>query len=514
MAIINSLERRRVIPNWRDFKSTIENGELQCQTNKSYKISNADKLLKEKIDDFLNSPTIGVAADLVSSAYILDLQDDPIVDKAIKVISENQNISSLSLKDLSEKIRPSKSTNLTNDDQNLSIVPSDDEYIFLLRKRIAIWKNSLSNQPINPIGWVEISRLYSLLGQKIPSERAMRIALALDPNNRFIIRSAVRFFIHYDMAEEAYFYLRRAESLKFDPWLMSTEIATSCILDRRPKFIKESLSLIESKNFSDFSLTELLSSIGTLEFYEGSLKKSKELFRKSLIAPNDNSLAQIEWISKEDRSFQFETQNIKIKNPQEANAIKSFEESNWNQTLYYTDRWLSDIPYSTRPVLLGSFVAETFLNDNEKAIELCKRGLIANPNDIMLKNNLICSYAISGKINDAVSMLEKLKPEIQDLPEDNKIVLQATMGLVLFRLGEFENGRDLYMKAYQNAKNIKNDYLKCMAILHLAKEEINARTDQIDKTFEIVQKEAANSLDNDVKELFKKVKNNYLKLKE
>ncbi len=509
MAIINSLNRRRVIPNWRDFKSTLENGELKCQLDKSFKIPNSDRLLQERIDDFLNSSSIGTAADLVSVAYVLEKYENPDVKKALDYIEENKKSASQSLKDLGEKFRSQKFV-----DQDKQIIQDkpispEENYILNIRTKIGQIKKYLRLYPINPIAWVEISRLYSMLGQKTQSEKAMKIALTLDPNNRFIIRSAVRLFIHNDKADEAYYYIRKTESLKFDPWLLSTEIATSCILERRPKFVKESVSLIDSGNFSNFSITELSSSLGTLEFYEGSSKKSKGFFRKSLLAPNDNSLAQVEWISKEDRSLQFNTDKITIKNPQEAYAIKSFEDCNWNRALHYSESWLNDIPFSTRPVLIGSFVAETFLDDNEKAMQLCKRGLIANPNDIIVQNNLICSYAQANMLDDAVQLLERIKPEIPDLSDENKIVLQATTGLILFRLGEYEKGRELYMKAIENAKNGKFEYLKNMAHLHLTREEINAKTDQIESAITKTEKEILNSTDSDVKELFKIIKKKY-----
>lgn len=514
MAIINKLNRRRVIPNWRDFNSTLQNGELQCQLNKPFKIPGTENLLRELIDDFNKNPSLGIAADLLSSAYILDAQENPAVIDAINLINVNQEKSSESLLDLTKKISVKEVEEIKNHDYLIESKPNSDvAYINHIRKSISFFKWKLRDQPLNPIGWVEISRLYSLLGQIEQSEKAMRIALALDPNNRFIIRSAVRLFIHNDKVEEAYYHIRRAEALKYDPWLLSTEIATSCILERRPKFTKESIDLLESKNYSDSSLTELSSSLGTLEFYNGSNKKARGLFRKSLIAPNDNSLAQIEWISTEDRSFQFDTSKVKIKNPQEAYTLNSFENGFWNQALNYSEKWLTDIPYSTRPVLIGSFVAETFLNDNNKAIELCKKGLIANPYDVVVRNNLICSLAQEGQLDEAVKMLEKLKPEILSMSDDNKIVLQATSGLVLFRLGEPDTGRELYLKAFANAKNAKDEYLKNMALLHLMREELNAKTNKVDDVFDMIQKEVGNSDQKDVQELHKIVKESYLKLK-
>ena len=187
-------------------------------------------------------------------------------------------------------------------------------------------KNKSKTQIRNPIVWVELARLYTMRGHEHKAEKAILAALHLAPNNRFVLRSATRFFIHKEKFDKALFYLRKAESLKIDPWLISAHIATSSIMGRYSPLIKNGVRLVNSDNFSDYDLTELTSSLGTLEFQDGSFKKAKSFFEKSMKMPNDNSLAQLEWVSKDEYRFQIDPFKYnKVMNPFEARALEMYE---------------------------------------------------------------------------------------------------------------------------------------------------------------------------------------------
>ena len=62
--------------------------------------------------------------------------------------------------------------------------------------------------------------------------------------------------------------------------------------------------MINSGNYSSFSLSELCSAIGTQELYH-SKKKCELYFNKSLLQPNDNSLSQAEWLLSMDSTMKF-----------------------------------------------------------------------------------------------------------------------------------------------------------------------------------------------------------------
>ena len=133
------------------------------------------------------------------------------------------------------------------------------------------------------------------------------------------------------------------------------------------------------------------------------------------------------------------------------------------------------MPFSKRPILLGSYIAGTMLNDYEAAIILCKVGLQANPNNVVILNNLVYYQTLSGNQENYESNINQLaQVNLNELPDSMKIVVQATLGLVLFRNNEIDKGKELYELAISNAEKTKNIYLKNSAILNYTRELINS----------------------------------------
>jgi len=478
MAVIYEIKERRVIPNWRDYKRTLQLGELS-QSNKLAEpiVLNIDR----SIEDWRQEKNIGTAADLINSAFVSGIQN-PEVKHAIELIKTNQKKASSSLLGLIRIIELDNPTQAVISNNSLLEIDVDTVNEFQafinnksFHKVINKTKKRSRNELRNPIIWVELARLYTMRGHEHKAENAIVTALHLAPNNRFVLRSATRFFIHKEKFDKALFYLRKAEGLKSDPWLISAHIATSSIMGRFSPLIKEGKSLLSSNNFSDYELTELSSSLGTLEFKDGSFKKAKDFFEKSMRMPNDNSLAQLEWVSKDEQRlkinpFQFD----KVINPFEARALESYERGNWKDAFYNSIKWFLDMPFSKRPALLGSYIAGSLLKDKNAAIILCQVGLQANPNDPTLLNNMVYNLATSE--NDQMLdtyVRQMMEIDIKGLPNESKITFQATLGLVSLKRGEFELGMEMYKVAIQNATNIRNDYLKNLAIANFAMELIN-----------------------------------------
>ncbi|WP_297337352.1 hypothetical protein [Algoriphagus sp.] len=478
MAVIYEIKERRVIPNWRDFKRTLQLGELS-QSNKSAEpiILNIDR----SIEDWKQGKNIGTAADLINSAFVSGIQSSE-VKQAIEFIKSDQQKASSSLLDLIKLIELDSPTPPVISNNSLLEIDVDTVNEFQsfinnksFHKVINKTKNRTKNELRNPIIWVELARLYTMRGHEHKAENAILTALHIAPNNRFVLRSATRFFIHKEKFDKALFYLRKAEGLKDDPWLISAHIATSSIMGRFSPLIKEGKRLLDSNNFSDYELTELSSSLGTLEFKDGSFKKAKGFFEKSMKMPNDNSLAQLEWVSKDEQRFQINPfQFDKVINPFEARALELYERGNWKDAFYNSIKWFLDMPFSKRPALLGSYIAGSLLNDKKAAIILCQVGLQANPYDPTLLNNLVYNLATS----DNQQMLDAYVPQMMEidingLPNESKVTFQATLGLVSLKRGDTELGMKMYKVAIQNATNIRNDYLKNLAIANFAMELIN-----------------------------------------
>lgn len=478
MAVIYEIKERRVVPNWRDYRRTLQLGEL-TQSNKSTTPMSFN--IDRSIDDWKQIKNIGTAADLINSAFVSGINNLE-VKEAINFIKSNNEKTSTTLSDLTKLLGPDMTINSEISNNSLLEVDVDtiSEFQALINNKafnrvINKTKNRSRNEIRNPIVWVELARLYAMRGQESKAESAILTALHLAPNNRFVLRSATRYFIHQEKFEKALSYLRKAESLKHDPWLISAHIATSSIMGRFSPLIKDGIRLIDSNNFSDFELTELSSSLGTLEYKDGSFKKAKAFFEKSMKMPNDNSLAQLEWVSKDEKRFHvnpFQFNNVI--NPFEARALELYERGNWKDAFYNSIKWFLDMPFSKRPVLLGSYIAGSLLKDKNAAIILCEVGLQANPQDPTILNNLVYSLATS----ENNQMLDRyvnqmLEININKLSNENKITFQATLGLVSLKRGEIKLGIDLYKKSIQNASNLRNNYLENLAIANFAQVLIN-----------------------------------------
>ncbi|CAM1350725.1 hypothetical protein [Tenacibaculum ascidiaceicola] len=492
MAVIYEIKERRVIPNWRDFKRTLQLGELG-QSNKN--VNPVVMNIKRPIQDWNEVKNLGSAADLINASFVSDIKD-PTVVEAINYVNENQDKASLSLLNLIKKIE--SNTNTTTSLSNNSLLEThvdtiNDFQTFInnksFHKVINRTKNRSKTELRNPIVWVELARLYTMQGHEHKAENAILTALHLAPNNRFVLRSATRFFTHKDKFDKALYYLRKAENLKNDPWLISAHIATSSIMGRFSPLIKDGVRLVNSDNYSDYDLTELTSSLGTLEFEDGSFRKAKSFFDRSMKKPNDNSLAQLEWISKDEQRFHINPSIYdKVINPFEAKALELYERGDWKNAFYNSIKWFLDMPYSRRPVLFGSYIADSLLQDKQAAIILCEVGLQANPNDPTLLNNMVYSLAASG-ITDRLDYYvhQMMEVDIQNLPNKSKITYQATLGLVSIKAGKVDFGVNLYKKAIKNATNIRDNYLKNLAIANLTRELILVNHPEKDKYVDIVK---------------------------
>ncbi len=473
-------KKRRVIPNWRSYKLTVEFGELD---NISSNPREHNLSIDDYIFDWQKDKTISKAGDLISSAFVNGFPENPVVKEAAIFILNNEAKSTFSLSELAKEIieqktiSPSKNLNFNNIDEYIK-----SNHTGNLIRAIKI---KLNKFPYNPILYVELSRLYSFIGKQDKSITNMHIALQMSPNNRFILRAASRLFAHFGMVDYIHDIIRKSDLVKFDPWITSTEIALATIRERNSKFIKTGLELINSNNFSPLNITELATSIATLEFYYGSIKNTRKLLNRAIISPNDNTIAQIEWLMHIDNILTFNPTDYKIINNFEAIALENFYKSNWDLALENSAYWLCDLPFSKRPILLGSHIAGSILDKQKTAREFLRAGLKSHPNDPQLINNLTYSLALENRIPEAEKLLHKIN-NLPNINDSTKICLTATRGLINFRKGNYDAGRKDYIKAMEDSKSLNNDYYNWLAILNFAREELLIKSEFSDSIMNAV----------------------------
>ncbi|MDR1981934.1 MAG: hypothetical protein LBQ39_10010 [Tannerellaceae bacterium] len=513
MAVILEKKDRRLIPNWRSFATTTILGEID--TVSINPIVQPNLSITNYIEDFHENATIPFAADLISASMVNGFNKNEEVKKAANFILDSKGIVTQTQLSLAERIISGVKDNTENKIGNKTIkefnnsLPEND-----YKLKIQHLKKHVIEFPYNSIAWVELSRYYSILGQEKQSERAMKIAIQLAPDNRFVLRCAVRLFSHYDKIDIAHDILRKNKITSYDPWLTSAEIAIATLQGRNSRFIKRGIELVESENLSPFSITELASSIATVELFAGDRKKSKKMFAKSLIAPNDNSLAQMEWVLNKDKTLFDRTQiNINIQWNFEAQALYNFYNKQLIDALNNTYQWFCDMPFSKRPVMLGSLIANV-LGSNSLSIKFLERGLISHPNDAQMLNNIAYYLALENKTTEANKYFDKVDFRV-GINKLTVMCLKATYGLICFRENRYEEGRIYYLDSIKDAELEKDKHHACIAILNYAREEIKAKSDYIESAMQLVSKISQNEDENiTIQNLYSEVMDLYDKYKQ
>lgn len=464
MANLFEQKERRVIPNWRSFIKTIKLGELGYAKKNSRNESHSHLSISDYILAWEKEKSISVAGDLISAAFVNGFIDNFDVKKAAKYILTHKKKSTDSLIEIAQLVLQSSKKSLDDSFLNKRFSHSD------IYKEINLYKALINDHPYNPIAYVELSRLYSIIGQEKKSIKNMKIALHLAPENRFILRAATRLFAHFGYFDYVHNLIRKSGLVYIDPWIASAEIALATILEKRTKFIKIGLGMINSNNYDWYSLTELASSIGTLEFLNGNQKKAKKHLNFAIISPNDNSLAQIEWINNQDLLLEVNPSNYNIISNYEALALYMyFNKKDYEHSFNQCKNWFLDLPFSKRPIIFGAHIATSLLDNPGEGAKLLKEGLYSHPYDAQIINNLAYSLVLDNKISEAENYINQIT-DISSVSTNTKICLAATQGLILIRKGQISEGVDLYEKAIVGAKASNNKYLTWLAKLNYARE--------------------------------------------
>lgn len=468
-------KERRVVPNWRYFEATLEAGELD-----EWKI-NRPKDNSYSIDDYVAlwkvHKSLFRAGDLLSAAITNGKEDLPVVKDAASFILDKKEVATHSLLYSAKTILGIEETNRiqsTIEIERLRDCTATEvicKYIHDIRQRIQII-------PYNPFLYVDLSRAYLLLGQSKKAEWSMSQALHFGAANRFVARSAARFFLHLQDKDRAYDAIRARGAVAVDPWLMAAEISINMLRGKTSNYVKKGKEIIESGNCRPFGFTELASSIGTLELIEGSNKSSNKLFRKALIDPNDNSLAQVQWVN----SFEHLSMNIDstVQNDYEVKTIEAISKGDAAQAIHEAVNWICDMPFSLKPISVGFDICTILLREFALASAIVDVGLRSDETHPLLLNNKAYCSARSGQLREAKEAIDKLKGSSRKKAFDSlRVCIPATEGLICYRNKQFEEGAKKYNEAIgiakEKAKELGNDVLYKKAVLNYCRERLIAR---------------------------------------
>jgi Tfp pilus assembly protein PilF len=463
VSVVRPEDDRDVIPRWRDPRNKAAIGEhAPLHPGAGKPVDQGGRLEREQ--DWLKYRTKGFALDLVGTAVVLGAS--PPARDAAQLVLETSESSGLA-RELAQQV-------LGEVGLGESEVPKRDPTTHEVRAQVQQFRAKLKNDPRNALAWTEMARYYTILGQRDQASHAMRIALGLLPDHRYVLRAAARLAVHHGNFEDAHSMIVQAPGTSSDPWLVAAELATAGPADIRPKLVKHGRRMLGDGGFSSRSTSELASALGTLEFRAGSDRKARRLIETSLETPNDNAIAQGEWISRGLPSLDVDPSLLS--ESAEARAIRHGTAMESEQVLPAAWEWHHDQPFASGPGELGSYHA-SLVGKYAEGAAIARAARTANSGEFLLANNLAFCLLNMDDVERASEVVESI--DRNSLEERQLSTYFATRGLLEFRSGNAEAGRALYQ---QSIKLDRDPHHRTVAMIMLASEEFrlhSANADQL-----------------------------------
>ena len=349
-----------------------------------------------------------------------------------------------------------------------SLDDSVDVHEAVARSEIHRIRNLLTDNSDRPFCWSELARHYLVVAEHKKAIKCMQVALKLAKRNRYLCRAATRLYMHVQDPERALSLLRSEPTITSDPWLLAAEIATSTASSKKSRFLDVAMRFITSSPFNENQLSELAAAVGTVELIDGATKRAKFLFDKSLIAPTENSLAQAQWAVERESKIVIPASAWKTPASYEAKALAFRRARNWKNALQACAAWLAEEPFSSRPAMMGSYLA--FRPEYQRMMEqFASAGLRRDPDNFPLLNNRAVARAYLGRTEEAYA---DVKTALQHASARNDAHLMATLGLIAFRSGMPELGREYYGLSIAWFSQSREYTSVASAILYLSREEV------------------------------------------
>jgi len=449
---------RQVVPRWLDYYSSCALGLLRIvRVPKSFLKQSPPNYRTEF--DWLNKPSLATAVDLVAEALILKAFESKPARTAAQFILKNTALSDLLIREIAQHFLEEPTVQ--------QVVLNDGQIGNEMWTGIAILKKAVRNHPLDPIAWSDLALSYAVIGQLEKSRQTMQVAVSLGKYNRFILRSAARCYFHLQEPDRAIRLLRESELCELDPWIASAEIAISDWMGSRSSCIKSGRELIRNRNLSPFSISELAACIGTLEIKNGSIKKGKSLIREALRDPSENAFAQAEWIATQLKT-EFPIPAF-IQASYEAQTRHYYRGKDFKLSFKAAEQWARFQRFSSRPLILATFLASVCLNDDQRAVSIIRKSAPTHYNSPLLMNNFAFALARSGEVATANDTLNKISNN--RLSERERFTVAATRGLIYYRSGNIERGSELYRNAVNGFDKMKDSRSAAIAAYFWAFEE-------------------------------------------
>lgn len=436
---------RRLLPRWLNSQSASYVGlsgsaEIPLASDRSQ----FQHIAAER--EWIRDGSLFSAIDLVSSSLIYSDWDNFHSKSAAKYILDS-DISSSSARELAQCYL---------NGATFCLAYGGDETNEEIKALIARLRNSVRSTPIDPISWLDLAYCYAFTGNSFRSIRAMKAAVSLAPHSILIARSAARAFSHYGLVDDAVSVLRRAYSSTGKLEFMISEAAISMQYGASSRAQSSLMKIYKREGVQGVGLglrAELGALIATVESFSGAHKRSRKIASSvQRYVSDENVLAQMEWLSKEER-FDLEYRP-ELPADFEADAIAAYTKGRYREAVNACSSWLRYQPFSAAPSVHGSYIASVALADFSMAEMLSKIGYLFSSDEFMAVNNYAFSLAANGDPVSATNVLSSLT--LDGIDKKDRNTLLATSAFIAYKLGNIDEGRQLYSKALSQFERDKS----------------------------------------------------------
>lgn len=439
------LSKRRLIPRWRKVSVTLSLPEGQAKSvHEPVETPYDPEPLDRAIEEWRQDPTAGHLGDVLSFSVnaaamdkVMAVANSALHSGAHTTAAQDRLIKALNNQKV-ENVEPENGDAVCNPH---------------LRAQVKHVRELLRISPKTPLALLDLAQLQLAVGNQKRAERSILTALSLSPNNRIVVRTAARFFVHRGEPDRAHRMVARHERTKIDPWLMASEIALSQAAGVPPRYAKVAAKVAREKRQKYTNVTELAGAVAGLEMLEGNWKRAREYFRVALLSPNDNVIAQA---VTDQRELQLD-----LTTPEKEQATRRAAEARMIICWRALDTdgaereailWHNEEPFSSRPL---QFLSALYAVKGEyhKVVRFARRGLIIHPKDALLTANMSYGLANIGQLDEAERAASRARIGSNSVLDSQVL---ATRGLVEMKKGNFTLADALYLAAIQEFETNKH----------------------------------------------------------
>lgn len=431
------MDNRQLIPRWHTSRKAMS---LQFPTLQPIKvnsgISQNDKFLRKAREKWAEDRNIGNATELFTGLMIRDIFEDPDGNDSLRFLLQHEKQLPRGTLDL---ITPK----LRHIDKNIKYYSHSPQEV---RKIISRLKKIVHQFPNDYMTWSDLGFYYTVLGTTEKAKKCLSIAWGICNGNPYITRSYARFLLHTEQPDQAMWVLRKTGGIGKDPLITSASIAIGNAFNIRGADLTKANKLLSSYNGIRAFSSELAAALGTIEVLNGRTKKARELFTHAMQEPSENSLSQYKWL-RHKYDFDMNGQLVDDAVTVEGNVNELYVKGQFSECRDKLLELFSFQPISDAPISDAGYMSLVGLNDPDFVIKLSEGRVPYTHMSFGELNNLVVAKLLKENLTDIDMYLHLLSKKVISKQHESFGVYQATAGMALFKLNNYEKAKEQYQAA-------------------------------------------------------------------